>query len=195
MPPYLSVAADIVFVIGMVIVLRVFWENTFTSSTIEVADDHRVISTGPYAIVRHPMFSGFLLSLIAMLVALGSWWGLLAIVAMMPVLIWRTFDEESMLKTSLTGYADYAQTVRYRLLPHLQHVLLLDPHHGEPSSIGIELVPRPRQRLLPGQELLARRLPLFSRNDLGQSHQSASSFRTTGLHERWMRPGRIIVTP
>ena len=118
-PGYLSIAADVLVVIGMAIVLRVFKENTFTSSTIEVEEDHRVVSTGPYAIVRHPMYSGFLLNVVAMPIALGSWWGLLPLVAVSPVMVWRILDEEGLLTKGLMGYAEYSQQVTYRLVPHV----------------------------------------------------------------------------
>jgi protein-S-isoprenylcysteine O-methyltransferase Ste14 len=118
-PAYVSIAANVLIVIGLAVVLRVFKENTFTSSTIEVAQDHRVISTGPYAIVRHPMYTGSLLYVAAIPVALGSWWGLLVVVVMMPPMVWRILDEEAFLKNDLPGYTGYTQSVRYRLVPHL----------------------------------------------------------------------------
>jgi protein-S-isoprenylcysteine O-methyltransferase Ste14 len=118
-PAYVSIAADVLVAVGMVIVLRVFMENTFTSSTIEVAEDHEVVSTGPYAIVRHPMYSGFLLNVVAMPIALGSWWGLLPLVALSPVMVWRILDEERLLSKDLPGYAEYTRRVRYRLLPYV----------------------------------------------------------------------------
>lgn len=118
-PAYASIAADVLAAVGFLTILLVFRENTFTSSTIEVAQDHEVVSTGPYAVVRHPMYSGSLLYLVAMPIALGSWWALVAILPLIPIIVWRIFDEEGLLKQSLTGYTEYALTVRYRLLPHV----------------------------------------------------------------------------
>jgi protein-S-isoprenylcysteine O-methyltransferase Ste14 len=118
-PPYVIITGDVLFVVGWIIIFFVFKENTFTSSTIEVAADQHVISTGPYAIVRHPMYSGSLLYMLAMPIALGSWWGLLVILLMMPVNLWRIFDEENLLKKDLAGYTQYTQKVRYRLVPYL----------------------------------------------------------------------------
>jgi protein-S-isoprenylcysteine O-methyltransferase Ste14 len=118
-PSYISIAGDVLFVLGWIIIFFVFKENTFTSSTIEVAADQHVISTGPYAIVRHPMYSGSLLYVLAMPIALGSWWGLWVILLMMPVNFWRIFDEENLLKKELPGYREYTQKVRYRLVPYL----------------------------------------------------------------------------
>jgi protein-S-isoprenylcysteine O-methyltransferase Ste14 len=94
-------------------------ENSFTSATIELAPDQRVVSTGPYAIVRHPMYSAALVMLLGAPIALGSWWGLVALAVISPALIWRIFDEEKFLAANLAGYAEYKEKVRYRLIPHL----------------------------------------------------------------------------
>lgn len=119
MPAYVSIAADVLVVVGLWIVFRVFRENTFTASTIQVAEEQQVVSTGPYAVVRHPMYTGSLLYIAAMPVALGSWWALLALVPLLPVMVWRILDEEGLLRHNLAGYAEYAQRVRYRLVPHV----------------------------------------------------------------------------
>jgi protein-S-isoprenylcysteine O-methyltransferase Ste14 len=95
----------------------VFKENTFTSATIELAPNQKVVSTGPYALVRHPMYAGALVMFLGIPIALGSWWGLLVIVAMMPVLIWRLLDEEKFLAKNLLGYVEYQKKVRHRLIP------------------------------------------------------------------------------
>jgi protein-S-isoprenylcysteine O-methyltransferase Ste14 len=97
MPPYVALAGDVLIVLGWLAIFFVFKENTFTFATIELAPDQKVISTGPYALVRHPMYAGALVMLLGIPIALGSWWGLLVIVAMMPALIWRLFDEEKFL--------------------------------------------------------------------------------------------------
>lgn len=116
-PVPVVVAADVVFVVGWIVIFLVFRENTFTSATIEVAEDHRVVSTGPYSIVRHPMYSGSLLYIAAIPIALGSWWGLVVFALMVPFGAWRIFDEESLLRKSLPGYAEYTERVRHRLIP------------------------------------------------------------------------------
>jgi protein-S-isoprenylcysteine O-methyltransferase Ste14 len=76
-----------------------------------------LVIAGPYAIVRRPMYAGSLLYLLGMPFALGSYWGLLVLVAMMPFLIWRLFDEERSLSKNLPGYAEYCAKVRWRLMP------------------------------------------------------------------------------
>jgi protein-S-isoprenylcysteine O-methyltransferase Ste14 len=119
MSPYAALAGDVLVAIGWLAIFFVFKENTFTSATIELAPDQKVISTGPYALVRHPMYSGALVMLAGMPIALGSWWGLLVIVAIVPALIWRLFDEEKFLARNLPGYAEYQKRVRYRLIPLL----------------------------------------------------------------------------
>jgi protein-S-isoprenylcysteine O-methyltransferase Ste14 len=116
-PPYVAIAGDVLVALGWMIIFFVFKANTFTSATIEVAADQKVISTGPYAIVRHPMYSGSILYLLGIPIALGSWWGLFVILLMMLTTIWRLFDEEKFLKKNLSGYTEYSQKVRYRLIP------------------------------------------------------------------------------
>jgi protein-S-isoprenylcysteine O-methyltransferase Ste14 len=119
MPPYVALAGDGLVMLGWLAIFFVFKENSFTSATIEVAPDQRVISTGPYALVRHPMYAGALVMLLGIPIALGSWWALLVVVAMMPALIWRLSDEERILARNLPGYVEYQRTVRYRLIPHV----------------------------------------------------------------------------
>jgi protein-S-isoprenylcysteine O-methyltransferase Ste14 len=119
MPPSVALAGDGLMLLGWLAIFFVFKENTFAASTIELASDQKVISSGPYALVRHPMYAGGLVMLFGMPVALGSWWGVLVLVATMPALIWRLFDEEKFLARNLPGYVAYQEKVRYRLIPLL----------------------------------------------------------------------------
>jgi protein-S-isoprenylcysteine O-methyltransferase Ste14 len=113
------VIGDVLFALGFGFIARVYRENTFTSATIEVAEGQRVIATGPYAIVRHPMYASAVLYLIGTPLALGSYRGLLALALLLPFLLWRLVDEERLLTRDLPGYADYQKRVRYRLVPFL----------------------------------------------------------------------------
>ena len=116
-PIYIVILGNILVVLGFLIIFFVFKENSFTASTIMVAEGQKVISTGPYAIVRHPMYSGGLIMLFGVPLALGSYWGLLAFVAIALVILWRLLDEEKFLKQNLPGYIEYCQKLRYRLVP------------------------------------------------------------------------------
>ena len=118
-PLYGVLAGDILVAIGFYFIFLVYKENTFTSATIEIAADQKVISTGPYAIVRHPMYASGMLYTLGTPLALGSYWGLVPLAAVLPFLIWRLFDEERLLSEHLPGYTDYQQKVHYRLLPGL----------------------------------------------------------------------------
>jgi protein-S-isoprenylcysteine O-methyltransferase Ste14 len=102
---------------GFFVVYRVFRENTFTAGTIEIAEQQTVVSTGPYAVVRHPMYAGALILLLGTPLALGSWWDLLSLFPMTAVLVARLLDEEEYLARGLRGYREYCQKVRFRLLP------------------------------------------------------------------------------
>jgi len=116
-PFYVAIAGDISTALGFYIVFVVYKENPFASATIEVAEDQKVISTGPYAAVRHPMYSGGALYLPGVPLALGSYWGLLVLVPMTPFLIWRLFEEERFLSKNLPGYTECCAKVVWRLIP------------------------------------------------------------------------------
>lgn len=111
------VVGDAVVAFGFLLVFLVFRENTFTSAIIEVEAGQQVISTGPYAVVRHPYYAASLVILAGVPIALGSWWGLLLIVPMALLVAWRLQDEEKYLAANLKGYADYRAKVKYRLVP------------------------------------------------------------------------------
>jgi protein-S-isoprenylcysteine O-methyltransferase Ste14 len=117
MPAYVAISCDLLVVLGWLGIFLVFRENSFSSATIELAADQRVISTGPYAVVRHPMYAAALVMLLGIPIALGSWWGVLIMAAVVPALVWRLLDEESFLARNLPGYAAYQGRVRYRLVP------------------------------------------------------------------------------
>ena len=118
-PPGVVVAGDVFVAVGFYLVSLVYRENTFTSATIEVAENQKVISTGPYALVRHPMYASSFLYVLGTPLALGSYWGFVPIAAMMPFLIWRLFDEERVLAKNLPGYTQYQKRVRHRLVPYV----------------------------------------------------------------------------
>ncbi len=118
-PAYVSLLGDGLVALGLFINLLVFKENSYGASNIKVEEGQRVISTGPYALVRHPMYAGVLVMVTGVPLALSSWWGLAIVALVMPVLAWRIIDEEKLLKKDLPGYTDYVQKVRYHLVPYL----------------------------------------------------------------------------
>jgi protein-S-isoprenylcysteine O-methyltransferase Ste14 len=113
------VAGDLLVALGFYIIFNVFKENTFASATVEIAPEQKVILTGPYAIVRHPMYSGALVMLFGTPLALGSWWGLLPFVAITFIIRWRLLQEERFLTESLAGYSEYCHKVPHRLAPYI----------------------------------------------------------------------------
>ncbi len=114
---YVVALGDTLVLLGFYLVFLVFKENSFASGTIEIGDQQKVVTTGPYALVRHPMYIGALVMLVGVPLALGSLWGLLAIVPMTVVLVARLLDEEKFLAKNLAGYSDYQNKVKYHLLP------------------------------------------------------------------------------
>jgi protein-S-isoprenylcysteine O-methyltransferase Ste14 len=116
-PAPLPIAADALVGAGFGIIFLVFSVNTYTAATIRVADQQTVVSSGPYSVVRNPMYAGALLMVIATPIALASWWALLACAPLVAVIVWRLLDEEHYLVEHLPGYARYQVRVRSRLVP------------------------------------------------------------------------------
>lgn len=116
-PSWLSIVGNFLIIVSLWMVYLVFKENSFASSTVEIAKDQKVISTGPYAIVRNPMYASAAVYFIGMSLALGSYWGLIASVLTILGLVWRLFDEEKFLAKNLPGYTEYCAKVRWHLIP------------------------------------------------------------------------------
>lgn len=108
---------NVLVALGFLIIARVFKENSFAAATVDVAQDQRVVSTGPYAIVRHPMYVGAIVLFTGIPLALGSYWGLLLVLPLVAGIVARLLDEERHLRANLAGYEEYCRRVRYRLVP------------------------------------------------------------------------------
>jgi protein-S-isoprenylcysteine O-methyltransferase Ste14 len=117
MPPWLSILGDVLLVLSFWMVYRVFKENAFGASTVRIVEGQKVISTGPYAIVRNPMYSSATLYFLAMSLALGSYWALIPAILTILGLVWRLSDEETYLVENLQGYKEYCAKVRWHLIP------------------------------------------------------------------------------
>jgi protein-S-isoprenylcysteine O-methyltransferase Ste14 len=116
-PVIVVLVAALFVLLGYIMVFLVFRENTYASRVIEVAKGQKVIDTGPYAIVRHPMYIGAIVMYVLSPLALGSWWAVLFALPIIPLLVVRILNEEKVLSQDLPGYVAYCQKVRYRLLP------------------------------------------------------------------------------
>lgn len=116
-PPVLSILGAVIVAIGFYIVFLTFKENSFTSGIIEIAADQKVITTGPYARVRHPMYSGALLVVLLSPLVLGSWVAIPLPFPLIAVILIRLLDEEKYLSANLKGYPEYCQKVHYHLIP------------------------------------------------------------------------------
>jgi protein-S-isoprenylcysteine O-methyltransferase Ste14 len=117
LPLGIELAGYLLVSIGFYFIFLVYRENTFASATVGVVENQKVVSSGPYALVRHPMYAGGIVYVAGTPLALGSYWGLLGVALMLPALVWRLLDEEALLAQNLSGYTDYQRKVRYRLLP------------------------------------------------------------------------------
>ncbi len=116
-PLVASLVADGFVLLGFFFVMLVFRANTFTSAVVEVAKDQTVVTTGPYAIVRHPMYSSAALLVFATPIALGSWLAEVFAAILMIGVVVRLLDEERLLVEELPGYANYKTKTRWRLVP------------------------------------------------------------------------------
>ena len=119
MPALVSWVGDGLLVFSFYMFYVVLKENTFGGSSIRVEENQRVISTGPYAVVRHPLYLATIVMTTGTALALGSWWTLLVLALQLPVLAIRILDEEKVLENKLAGYREYEQKVRFRLAPYL----------------------------------------------------------------------------
>jgi protein-S-isoprenylcysteine O-methyltransferase Ste14 len=118
-PVPVVVVGNVLVFVGLSLAQLVVVQNGYAAAAITVEDDQPLISTGLYGVVRHPMYFGTLIMMLGTPLALGSLWGLLAVVVALPVLAARILDEEQMLTEELAGYREYVTKVRYRLVPHL----------------------------------------------------------------------------
>jgi protein-S-isoprenylcysteine O-methyltransferase Ste14 len=118
-PPWLVIVANIIVFLGYVLIIVVFRENSYASAVIKLENEQNVISTGPYAVVRHPMYSGMLLMTLFTPLALGSYWAFVPCAFFIPWLYLRIKNEEEVLLRGLKGYDDYRKKTRHRLLPYI----------------------------------------------------------------------------
>lgn len=116
-PVWLVLVADLIVLAGYAMVILVFRENSYASRTVEVDEGQKVIDSGPYAVVRHPMYSGLTALYVISPLALGSYWALIPAVLIVPILVARILSEERILAKDLPGYTEYQKKVKYRLLP------------------------------------------------------------------------------
>lgn len=116
-PPAICVVGDVLVAVGLGVVALVLIQNSYAASTVQVEAGQTVVSTGLYGLVRHPMYTGNVIMLVGIPLALGSYWGLVFVLPGLIVLAVRIRDEEKLLQEELTGYREYTQTVRHRLVP------------------------------------------------------------------------------
>lgn len=118
-PTAICLVGDVLVVVGLGVVVLVVIQNSYAAATVRVESDQKLVSTGLYGLVRHPMYSGNLIAMVGIPLALGSYWGLTIVALGLIVLALRIRDEERLLQEELDGYREYTQTVRYRLVPHM----------------------------------------------------------------------------
>jgi protein-S-isoprenylcysteine O-methyltransferase Ste14 len=116
-PAAVSVVGDVMVAVGLLIAMITTIQNGYAAANINVESDQKVVSTGFYALVRHPMYFGNVVLMLGIPLALGSYWGLLFVIVGLVVLAVRILDEEKVLAQQLAGYTDYVQRVHYRLVP------------------------------------------------------------------------------
>lgn len=119
LPKAVSIGAAVVFLTAYILYAEVLRENTYLSRTIEVKEGQKVIDTGLYSIVRHPMYSVTLLLFLSMPIVLGSVYSFLIFLAYPFIIAKRIKNEEQLLEKELDGYSEYKQKVKYRLIPYI----------------------------------------------------------------------------
>jgi protein-S-isoprenylcysteine O-methyltransferase Ste14 len=116
-PPAVVILSLLCFLVGYGLFFMVLRQNSFASRVIEVTENQKVISTGIYGIVRHPMYMSILIIYLFSPLALGSYWAVIPALFMIPVLVARINNEEKVLLRDLPGYGEYMQKVKYRFIP------------------------------------------------------------------------------
>jgi protein-S-isoprenylcysteine O-methyltransferase Ste14 len=118
-PPPLVFIGNVLVVVGLGIAMLVVVQNNYAAANITVEADQTVVSTGLYGLVRHPMYFGSLIMMVGTSLALGSYWGLVAVVVMALLFVLRIVDEEKALTDGLSGYREYTHKVHSRLVPYV----------------------------------------------------------------------------
>jgi protein-S-isoprenylcysteine O-methyltransferase Ste14 len=118
-PIYIVIIADIIVLLGYLIIFFVFKQNSYASRIIEVNVNQKVISTGLYRVVRHPMYLGVIIMFLPTPIALGSYWALIPFVVLPFFLVLRILNEEKVLSNNLQGYKEYCQKTKFRLIPFI----------------------------------------------------------------------------
>ncbi|OBH58546.1 isoprenylcysteine carboxylmethyltransferase family protein [Mycobacterium sp. E2479] len=116
-PTVICLVGDVLAVAGLSVVMLVVIQNSYASATVRVESDQKLTSTGLYGLVRHPMYSGNVIMMLGIPLALGSYWGLVFGMPGVIMLALRIRDEEQLLRNELDGYREYTEKVRYRLVP------------------------------------------------------------------------------
>ncbi|MBR2900906.1 MAG: isoprenylcysteine carboxylmethyltransferase family protein [Clostridia bacterium] len=119
LPKAVVIVASVLFLLAYLLYAEVLRENTYLSRTIEIQEDQKVVSTGLYGIVRHPMYSATLLLFLSMPLVLGSLYSFLIFLAYPVLIVKRIKNEETFLEQNLDGYTEYKQKVKYRLIPYI----------------------------------------------------------------------------
>ena len=119
LPPAVSWAAAVIFLLAYALYAEVLRENVYLSRTVEVQEGQKVIDTGLYGLVRHPMYTSTVFLFLSMPLILGSLLSFAVMVLYIPIIVKRIRNEEAVLEQGLPGYADYMRRVQYRLIPHL----------------------------------------------------------------------------
>ena len=117
MPDWAVWVAAALFLLAYALYAEVLRENAYLSRTIEVQENQRVVDTGLYSIVRHPMYAVTVWLFLSIPIVLGSWWSLLCFLPYIAVIVVRIINEERVLENGLEGYSEYKKRVKYRLLP------------------------------------------------------------------------------
>ena len=116
-PTAICLAGDVLVAVGRGVVMLVVIQNSYAATTVQVEAGQKLASTGLYGLVRHPMYTSYVVMMVGIPLALGSYWGLVFVIPGLLVIAWRIRDEEKLLQEELDGYREYTQKVRYRLLP------------------------------------------------------------------------------